>query len=139
MRYTDGEKSDVQGLVFATQGQAEDGTVTNRYMNPLRTSQAIAAQGGGNVPDIATQAEALAGTSNAEIMTPLRSRQAIDDRVPDILPDIASQNEAESGTNNTDIMTSLRTAQAIDAQGVNVPDMSPHKQRLWQARTMPTS
>ena len=130
VRYTDGEKSDVQGLVFATQGQAEDGTVTNRYMNPLRTSQAIAAQGGGNVPDIATQAEALAGTSNAEIMTPLRSRQAIDDRVPDILPDIASQNEAEAGTNNTDIMTSLRTAQAIDAQGVNVPDVATQAEAL---------
>ena len=99
-------------------------------MNPLRTSQAIAAQGGGNVPDIATQAEALAGTSNAEIMTPLRSRQAIDDRVPDILPDIASQNEAEAGTNNTDIMTSLRTAQAIDAQGVNVPDIATQAEAL---------
>lgn len=100
----------VQNYSIATTLEAEAGTSNAKYMTPLRTAEAIAAQAGtllnshtnrvdnphqvtkaqvglGSVLNygIATQAEAEAGTSNAKYMTPLTVAQAIKVQVGDPL------------------------------------------------------
>lgn len=67
-------------LVFASQAEAEAGTNETKYMNPLRTAQAIAQLS--PPPVIATQAEAEAGTENTATMTPLRTQQHFDATYP---------------------------------------------------------
>lgn len=92
----------VDNYATATQAEAQAGTVTNKFMTPLRTKEAIdqiagtaltahinntanphnttqAQVGLGSVQNygIATQAEAEAGSSNIKYMTPLRTAQAI--------------------------------------------------------------
>ena len=92
----------VENYAIASEAQARAGVITNAYMTPLRTAQAIATLvtaaltthtsslanphqttalqvGLGNVQDLplASQAEAEAGTLNSRYMTPLRTAQAI--------------------------------------------------------------
>ena len=92
----------VQDYGIASQAEAEAGTVSNKYMTPQRTSQAITALaltpltthtsntsnphsvtatqvGLGSVSNfgIASQAEAEAGSSSVKYMTPQRTAQAI--------------------------------------------------------------
>jgi hypothetical protein len=85
---TDIELGNVQNYSIADQAEAEAGSVSNKYMTPLRTAQAITAL----VPDptIATQAEAETGTDNTVFMTPLRTAQTITALAPD--PTIISTN-----------------------------------------------
>lgn len=72
----------VDGLDFATQAEAEAGTVSTKVMSPLTVKQAIDANPA--APTIATQAEAEAGTNNTKMVTPLRSLQAITALAPKI-------------------------------------------------------
>jgi hypothetical protein len=92
----------VEDYPISSTAEATAGTVSNRYMTPLRVKEAITAQavtplnahiartdnphattkaqvGLGSVENygIATTAEAVAGTVNTEYMTPLRVKEAI--------------------------------------------------------------
>jgi hypothetical protein len=91
----------VENYLISTQLEAEAGVVTNKYMTPQRTAQAVTAQVGqafvdhlnasnphgvtkaqvnlGNVDNYTTasQLEAEAGDLNTRFMTPLRVKQAI--------------------------------------------------------------
>lgn len=57
-------------LTYASQAEAEAGTVTDKAMSPLRTVQAIAA-------NVADQSTAEGQTDNTKIMSPLRASQLI--------------------------------------------------------------
>jgi hypothetical protein len=94
---------------LAAQQDAEDGTLNDVWMSPLRTAQAIAELA--PTPVIATQEEAEAGSINNKFMTPLRTAEAIAELAP--TPVIATQEEAEAGSINNKFMTPLRTAEAI--------------------------
>lgn len=91
----------VENYEIATQVESESGVVSNKYMTPLRTAQAITAQvgqsflthlnatnphgitkaeiglGGVQNYDVATQAEAEQGVVSDKYMTPQRTAQAI--------------------------------------------------------------
>lgn len=96
----------VQNLPVATADQAGEGLSNSAYMTPLRTTQAIIAQGGGVIADhvgdtdnphqvskaqvglsqlenypVADETAARAGTSGVLYMTPQRTAQAIDELV----------------------------------------------------------
>lgn len=100
----------VENFSISTQSEAEVGTVSNKYMTPLRTAQAINKQAGellnahttnfanphnvtkaqtglGSVQNygIATQAEAQVGSVNTKYMTPLRTKEAITEQAGTLL------------------------------------------------------
>lgn len=94
----------VANFAVATVPEAQAGTVNDKYMTPLRTSQAI----------------------TALVLTPLNNHlsdfanphQTTKDQVGlDLVQNyqVASQVEAETGTSNTRYMTPLRTVQAMGA------------------------
>jgi hypothetical protein len=64
---------------LAAQQDAEDGTLNDVWMSPLRTAQAIAELA--PTPVIATKEEAEAGSINDKFMTPLRTAEAISELV----------------------------------------------------------
>lgn len=71
------------GAPFATTAEAQAGVVTDKYMSPARTAEAITFQVSAvvankvDVSALASQAEAQAGTDNGKWMSPLRTSQAI--------------------------------------------------------------
>ena len=102
----------VDNYPTATQAEAQNGIMTNRFMTPLRTAQAITTQIGtaftahvndktnphgvtktqvglGSVQNyaIATTTAAVTGTSNTAYMTPLRVKEAINRFAGDDLQD----------------------------------------------------
>ncbi len=102
--------SEVQNAGFASQAEAEEGTINTKYMTPLRSKQAINA-----VVVIASEEEAAAGTNNTKYITPLRAKQAINAAVV-----IASEEEAIVGSNNTKYMSPLRTKKAVEQYVVEI-------------------
>lgn len=118
----------VENFSIATQAEAEAGTVSNRYMTPLRVAQAItfrigntvnahiartdnphsttkAQVGLGSVENygIATQAEAQAGTSNVKYATPLRVKEAIDQLVPTFVNNHANRTDNPHSTTKAQV------------------------------------
>jgi hypothetical protein len=92
----------VENYTVATQVEAQDGTLNDKYMTPLRVKQAIVALASGDIAahtldmgnphnttktqvglglvenyTVASQAEAEAGNATDKYMTPLRTNQAI--------------------------------------------------------------
>ena len=85
---------------FATQAEAEAGTVDTVAMTPLKVYQ-------GNTARIASQAEAEAGTNTTKLMTPQRVSQAI-----------AALSTGTSLVNLGDIVTTSGTSQTLS--GLNL-------------------
>ena len=74
------DKSDVglgnvQNFSLADEAEAKAGSVSNKYMTPLRTAQAITQLS--PAPTIATTEQAETGTDDTVFMTPLKTAQAI--------------------------------------------------------------
>lgn len=99
----------VDNYSTASQAEAEAGTVSNRFMTPQRTAQAIAAlAGSGSI------GSHIADMNNPHSTT---KTQVGLGNVDNYLT--ATQAEAQAGTSNTVFMTALRTAQAITALGLS--------------------
>lgn len=124
----------VENYAVATKAEAEAGTVTNKYMTPLRVAEAISKQAGtlldqhvadktnphgvtkaqvglGSVENyaIATVAEAQAGTSNVKYMTPLRVREGVNAAVDAGLYDnrFVRRDHAASGNIHVNTTTNI--------------------------------
>lgn len=95
----------VDNFPTANQTEAEQGTVSNRFMTPLRTSQAIQQQVGTSFSNHANN------VSNPHNVTKTQVGLGSVDNYP-----TSTQGEAEAGAANNRFMTPLRTKQAIDEQ-----------------------
>jgi len=94
----------VENYAIASQAEAEQGTVNNRYMTPLMTKFAIIALTGGSITDH------LQATNPHGITAALLGLGNVQNFV------FSSQAEAEDGTRSDRYMSPLRTKQAITAQ-----------------------
>lgn len=130
---------------LASQSESENGDNVGKYMNPLRTQQAITFQTSGIVSDVsqnasdildrlkkvddaATQAEAEAGTVVDHYMTPDRTAQAITAQTASIVSDV--------GDNASDI-TALQTQQGLNttAIGDNATNIATNASDIAQIQT----
>lgn len=119
---------DVENYTLASKSEAEVGSMSNRYMSPLRTKEAIdaligndfnshaadqtnphavtkAQVGLGSVEDygIASTVEATDATSNLAYMTPLRTKEAIDSIVANAFTAHAADQENPHGVTKTHV------------------------------------
>lgn len=92
----------VQNYAMATQAEAEAGTVTNKYMTPLQTKQAIAALSTSGLP------AHLADVNNPHATTKAQVGLASVSDFP-----IATTVEAEAASRNDRYMTPLTTSRQI--------------------------
>jgi len=107
----------VPSAQYATQAEAQTGTVNNKVMSPLRTKEAIDYQ-----RPYSTKAEAEAGTNNTKMMTPLRVKEAIMALSPP--PDLSSyatityvNTQINARAKKPIILTSVPTNPALYQEG----------------------
>lgn len=110
---------------WATQAEAEAGVVQEKFMDPLRTAQAIVALAGGGGGGEANTASNLGtglGWYESKVGVQLRFKSllatglaAASSAAAELTLDVplASQAEAEAGTENAKAMSPLRTAQYV--------------------------
>lgn len=95
----------VENYGVSTQAEAEAGTISTKYMTPLRTAQAITKQA------VVPLNEHIANKSNPHAVTKAQVG------LGSVLNyGVATRSDAEVGTSNSLYMTPLRTAEAIDYQ-----------------------
>ena len=118
------DKSDVglgnvQNFSLADEAEAKAGSVSNKYMTPLRTAQAITQLS--PAPTIATTEQAETGEDDTVFMTPLKTAQAI----AELSPPTDVSTEFAAGvieTNNSNQLSFWQGTQAeYTAEGTILP------------------